>query len=1471
MIQPEDLEKELSGLPISPEDAAWVRKNFYAKMIAPTIRSLPQDQRAKVIDRWAPKVQGADQGEGGFTTGLRTGLGSTLTGMGLMAGGAVNRPEETPGVLDSARDIATSIGRGNTSGLGAGLAGEAGAAIGMLPMLYEGPVLGKLGIAAEGAAAARGASPIMSKAAGVAAAGMVPGAIGGALQPADTFTQRAKQAAEGAAFGTALGALGSAAVTSRAKAPPDRAAKVPAITLDEAPPAPLTPEELAASRGRGGVSSSFERTGTPEEMARERVVTAEPVPNALEDMSRNLGALREQGVSQALLRDNPPGIKPVPNALEDMNRGLSDMRDRAVNPRALLADSNPIPMPAPDVTPRKGKSLMPPKASWDVPLSEGSWGDSLTPADPVTPTPGMLPRKGKSLMPPKASWDEFLAPTPEYTPEDHAHVTRTLDPNAYTEADHAKVMETLKASASDAVPAERIKMTPDQPKPNASRTFTDLDEAARFIEANPDHDFHQTPSGVTVWPVKARAPKGARSGAVNPAAAAEAAGKAVDATGRGARAVGRAIVKGADAAYDWRASKNLRKMFEIADSTWRNGWRKAVGVTPSEAYTWLQHAPSDLPLAKRVRAYAISRFGLTPEMKQAIVHKAETTATMKHELLRLANHYATKSPEVRAHMYDMLAEPDIGPRSAEAQAIADRIDRISEAKVSGGLLSREAADKHAGHYLKREYAKHAPATQRVVDWFDRISGGGLRGYFRRGGEHTLSPQMWETLQRDWQPTGIDHRVTRGGAGIDPLTGYLVDGKGAKPGNMILTDRATGESISVPDDQVAHYTSNDWTFERWKNREMHAIEAKVSEAQRRLDDAIEKKRSTETIQKHRDALDAATATFLDRAKTEPIIGHRDWSMSERHQMGLKRDVAEALAKMAYGDSENVGRGEFFKEIASHPDWSVDAKTAAADPKAYADWVHMPNEKAPGSGPGSSAVRRWGALSDRYVHPDLAAYVKNIDQFAGPRWFKKVTGVNLWKAFKTKYNPTFYVNQGIQNMTPYLLAGGSPLKLPRAIFDMAQVDPHAHLGGPKTYIQRMEDLGVIRDGQMVADLAEKYGRNSNSFNPLNWSRDLAQTFEKFDRKLSDFGQFGDDVYRVALVRTKMDEGMPFEEAVQLTKDTFYRSEDVTSPLAEHASTVIPFVKYAIYAADKYPKLVLDNPAKGLALLTMWALVKEFNDKMAGVTAEQAKARDSMMPRHLKDGILGPHYMPLPVRDKYGHQRYLDTKNYEMFGGGPFDMGETPSGFIPAAAMPGGPVAVAAGEARGYDWFHDRKLRGSPTDENGNRSYDDRLKFAIDGLSPGVLSYADSLRRTLSDEATSRGTRLDTPAAAASMIGVKMRPFDATAQFLGQQAGQSKEGMDLEQQLNLAIRNLAQNPNNKKMRAEVDRLIEFQQSMWRRQGADTLRGVPALGIDRNVQPKPAPSILDLGPGVNPLRPAPTPDAQTRRLLEKNKGATL
>lgn len=581
----------------------------------------------------------------------------------------------------------------------------------------------------------------------------------------------------------------------------------------------------------------------------------------------------------------------------------------------------------------------------------------------------------------------------------------------------------------------------------------------------------------------------------------------------------------------------------------------------------------------------------------------------------------------------------------------------------------------------------------------------------------------------------------------------------------------------------------------------------------------------------------------------IQAWRDWTLGERSRMGEIRHASLRMHQLANKFESDYARGKLFADLAKNPKFSLPAK--GLPPGHEPDgWELLDNRK------NKDGTYKWGKLANHWVDPDTYQYLTWHDEFRRTlALIKTASGQTLWKRFMTIDNPSYYLNNFMQNVPMLQLAGGSTFDIPQAAMEFINKTPK---------YQALVAAGALENAPVARELAVMLQHAQvSSAGPLEMMLVLARACKGLEAKGANFGAATDDVFRMALALQKEREGITDPKLIaQAIDGVFYDPSKVTSPAAEAASVVAPFAKSFFYTVDRLPQLILDRPARALSLVVQMALFTTFMGWASGYdTAEKRRGFEALLPEYMKaDPIThAPGALPLPIKDSYGQPLILDTHNWNPMQAVEGDQkADSP---IPSQLLPGGPIFTLADAFKNnYDSFKRQTLRDHTP--GGITIKDDTPEFLRNGLLPAMVGLkGGKLLDALQGRTDAAGRHFDVATAIGQVFGVKIQPFDnARALQLVNNHFKAQMGAIGQQMKDLGKRMAANPQDTQKLQAQIDALAEKQQAIgqeWQQVVDLASQGTPTETPAPQAAPRPAPTFAP-----NSTAAQQAPDAVRRGL---------
>jgi len=641
--------------------------------------------------------------------------------------------------------------------------------------------------------------------------------------------------------------------------------------------------------------------------------------------------------------------------------------------------------------------------------------------------------------------------------------------------------------------------------------------------------------------------------------------------------------------------------------------------------------------------------------------------------------------------------------------------------------------------------------------------------------------------------------------------------------------------------------------------------------------------------------------------------RDWTKDERSKWGEVEHAGRQVLRYAYEAQELLRKGELLEGFAGGKDrlgrYSIpqdevitpgpDVKPPPEyiDPKTGQKYVYLAGEEDRG-------VNKLGNLAGKYVRDDIASLVltnANVYNGLGESTIAKVANASqvvseaiknkLWKRIMTTGNfPGYLINNLFYGPTMLVQAGGSLADVPMAMVKMNTNHPD---------IQKLEALGVIRDGQRLRDISIKLDSvvrklandmpDQGLFTAQNWSRFMDATMaaiaspkdapkilaaaakntafftgrrvRSFANRIERFATATDDMYRVALVEGLVNrQGVKIEEAAEIARKVFYSAKNIDSIGSRILEVPSPFVKVAIQTIDQFPEQIAANPHRALYLAGLGTLapygaaaMMSSKGKTVGERIETYEAEKKLLPKRMR-GAFGygiPSAFPLPATQE-GRPRYADLSNVSVLS--QFEPLEgTP---IPRMFSPGGLTGTAAQLVFNKDIYS-----GQPIRKEGALDepvYDYTAEFLKRQIMPPTLSkLSDTAKQSeifpdyvpfLGGTGT-RVNRFDLGTQAIRNLGLKAEDIDVPKRFrmtINEYENQQKLEV---QEINKLRRNLAaiagkgSTKKEEAIKAEIEMRINRVRDVRRRAAELAQQLQPALQKAAQVESQSLiPSVSDV-----------------------------
>lgn len=389
---------------------------------------------------------------------------------------------------------------------------------------------------------------------------------------------------------------------------------------------------------------------------------------------------------------------------------------------------------------------------------------------------------------------------------------------------------------------------------------------------------------------------------------------------------------------------------------------------------------------------------------------------------------------------------------------------------------------------------------------------------------------------------------------------------------------------------------------------------------------------------------------------PVTIWRDWTPSERLQMGEIRDGGYRFTMGWMQTQQDIALGRLFKSIAENLELSSKFPEEGFSP--------VPDTEISDTG----GVKKYGALAGMYVRDDvLASIMPHTEVPSGfMRAWKKLMA--YWKEGKTALNPVSHMNNVAGNVIMAHLAG-------------------VNMWDAKAYVDTILD---IANHEEWIDKAQKAGLYSGLFSREEIEEMLPEEFRKLmtseqsavgkgadwvftyllnyglRKNLRDLYEFEDKLFRLVIYKSALDRGLEPKEAVDYTLGFIPTYDDLPGGARAIRDTAIPFFAWTyktlptiILSAVKYPHRFV-APAVILTTVNMLSYAMAAGDDdddwftRIKKGLELQKAEEKLLPEYMRGrgAFANPKFLRLWTDETTGMPVYWNISNF-IPGGQMFDV--------------------------------------------------------------------------------------------------------------------------------------------------------------------------------------------------------------------------
>lgn len=680
----------------------------------------------------------------------------------------------------------------------------------------------------------------------------------------------------------------------------------------------------------------------------------------------------------------------------------------------------------------------------------------------------------------------------------------------------------------------------------------------------------------------------------------------------------------------------------------------------------------------------------------------------------------------REEAWDGITEP-----------IRKRIETLGQQAVDLGLISQEAYDRNKGMYLHRVYSKYEMNRSGLERWADNLVGRRKR---RISGQETMERglSIFVPMDKVLEDTGLTKEELVVGTTI-----YKLDNMSANGQKVLKTT----------------YSLKPGKIEGVRATEFHV----------------------------------RTAGF-NRVKL-----HRDWTKQEREDMGEITDARYTLGKTFSLLAHDLSTGEFFQQIAMNEAWTMpkedekamegEIMSAEAATRAGivtgAEWVRVPDTKVK-----KSQAKVYGALAGRVIRAEIYQDLNQVNKMQQSSIWKSI--MTSFKLNKTARNPVVHFNNIMSNLVLMDMADVRFSDLYRAIVEIREKgktyqEAKAHGAMGVSYAQKELQNDVL--DKLLDEIHEATGTKPAGLEDIVMSMDKLPFYRQFafmmkladtlwqgvdikgkkvglrelDKKMLDYYQHEDEVFRLATYMRRRGQGMDAVEAGLSARDQFL-NYDISAPWVNAArATVLPFISYTYRAVPIVAKSIVQRPWKMAKYFTIAYAMNAIGYALSGGDEDEER-------KSLRDEVSGKLWIGterlirMPWNDEEGNPYFWDVRRLIPVGD-VFDMNQYHAALpiIPASMMPSGPIAMGFEFTLNKTGFFGQEIVDPLADDAvlGTQKTLDWLWKSYGPSAPWIpySYYWDKLGIAINGGRDRLGREYEVIPALASSFGVKVAPHDVS----------------------------------------------------------------------------------------------------------------
>lgn len=293
--------------------------------------------------------------------------------------------------------------------------------------------------------------------------------------------------------------------------------------------------------------------------------------------------------------------------------------------------------------------------------------------------------------------------------------------------------------------------------------------------------------------------------------------------------------------------------------------------------------------------------------------------------------------------------------------------------------------------------------------------------------------------------------------------------------------------------------------------------------------------------------------------------RDWTPSERAQMGEIRDAGYRFTMGWMQMQRDIALGRMFKAIAENPELCSNLPGEG--------YSQVPDTEISESG----GVKKYGALAGKYVRDDVLASIMPHAEVSSAfmRSYKKLLA--YWKEGKTALNPVSHMNNCVGNVIMAHLAG----------VDMwnakAYMDTILSIANHETWVSEAQKnglySGLFTREEIEEMLPEEFQKMLNSEKSsvargADWVFTYVLNYG-LRKGMRQMYEYEDKLFRLVIYKSALDRGLTPKEAVDYTLNFIPTYDDLPGGARAIRDTIIPFFAWTyktiptiLLSAAKYP---------------------------------------------------------------------------------------------------------------------------------------------------------------------------------------------------------------------------------------------------------------------------------------------------------------